>query len=166
MNIFAVDENPELAAKSLCDQHIVKMPIETCQMLSTFLHRWNISAPYKPCYQNHPCNIWLLHTKENFIWLLKHGDALCHNYKVRFRREHKCESVLKIITVQFFDAYRKEIIKYQFKGLTPFAQAMPPKYKSANAIQSYRKYYIHEKLPFARYRHSPKPEWVNEALCS
>ena len=33
MNIFVVDENPDVAAKQLCDQHVVKMPVENCQML-------------------------------------------------------------------------------------------------------------------------------------
>lgn len=166
MNIFVVDENPEIAAESLCDQHIVKMPIETCQMLSTFLHRWGIFAPYKPCYQHHPCNIWLQHTQENFLWLLTHGNALCKNYTARYKRKHKCEEVLETISLQFFDALRLKKIRYQLRGLTPFALAVPPKYKTENPVESYRKYYIYEKLPFARYSHSQKPEWATEILCS
>ncbi len=34
MNIFVLDANPEIAAKMLCDKHIVKMPLETAQLLS------------------------------------------------------------------------------------------------------------------------------------
>ena len=37
MNIFVVDKNPKIAARSLCDQHVVKMLIENCQMLSAVL---------------------------------------------------------------------------------------------------------------------------------
>ena len=35
MNIFVVDEDPRVAAKSLCDKHVVKMIVESGQMLST-----------------------------------------------------------------------------------------------------------------------------------
>ena len=35
MNIFFLDENPQKAAQSLCDKHVVKMVLETAQMCST-----------------------------------------------------------------------------------------------------------------------------------
>lgn len=35
MNIFALDNNPILAAESHCDQHLNKMILESCQMLMT-----------------------------------------------------------------------------------------------------------------------------------
>ena len=34
MNIFVTDPDPTVSAKVLPDKHIVKMPLETCQMLS------------------------------------------------------------------------------------------------------------------------------------
>ena len=34
MNIFVTDESPWKSAKVLPDKHIVKMPLETCQMLA------------------------------------------------------------------------------------------------------------------------------------
>ena len=34
MNIFVTDPSPTLSARCLPDKHIVKMPLETCQMLS------------------------------------------------------------------------------------------------------------------------------------
>ena len=39
MNIFYRSKCPKKAAESLCDQHIVKMPLETAQILST-AHRF------------------------------------------------------------------------------------------------------------------------------
>ena len=33
MNRFIVDYHPEAIAKALCDQHVVKMPLEEAQML-------------------------------------------------------------------------------------------------------------------------------------
>ena len=35
MNIFAINENPIVAAQEQCDKHVVKMIVESAQMLST-----------------------------------------------------------------------------------------------------------------------------------
>ena len=35
MNIFVVDDCPEKSARSLCDKHVVKMILESAQMMST-----------------------------------------------------------------------------------------------------------------------------------
>ena len=34
MNIFVTDPDPVVSAQCLPDRHVVKMPLETCQMLS------------------------------------------------------------------------------------------------------------------------------------
>lgn len=53
MNIFILDTDPIVAAKYLCDKHIVKMAVESCQLLSTALPQ--DKAPYKHTHINHPC---------------------------------------------------------------------------------------------------------------
>ena len=35
MNIFVLDMNPKTAAQLQCDKHVVKMIVESAQMLST-----------------------------------------------------------------------------------------------------------------------------------
>ena len=35
MNIFILDHNPKIVAQSQCDKHVVKMIVESAQMLST-----------------------------------------------------------------------------------------------------------------------------------
>ena len=35
MNIFFLDKDPKIAAQLQCDKHVVKMILETAQMLST-----------------------------------------------------------------------------------------------------------------------------------
>ena len=35
MNIFVLDRNPTIAAQQMCDKHVVKMIVESAQMLST-----------------------------------------------------------------------------------------------------------------------------------
>ena len=96
MNIFVTDPSPTLSARCLPDKHIVKMPLETCQMLSIVcskkwghdygeLHRIN-GEPYKTekgAFRNHPCTIWANQCLENTWWLLAHGLALCNEYSWR-----------------------------------------------------------------------------------
>ena len=83
MNIFVTDPSPTLSARVLPDKHIVKMPLETCQMLSIVcskewghgygkLHRLD-GKPYKTekgAFRNHPCTIWANACLENTWWLL------------------------------------------------------------------------------------------------
>ncbi len=108
MNIFVTDPSPTLSARVLPDKHIVKMPLETCQMLSIVcskkwghgygeLHRIN-GEPYKTekgAFRNHPCTIWANQCLENTWWLLAHGLALCNEYSWRYGKIHSCEKTLE-----------------------------------------------------------------------
>ena len=40
MNIFVTDRCPVQSARNLPDKHIVKMPLETCQMLAIIYSDW------------------------------------------------------------------------------------------------------------------------------
>ena len=42
MNIFVLDESPVTSAQMQCDKHIVKMPLETAQMLCSVWHRYGV----------------------------------------------------------------------------------------------------------------------------
>ena len=90
MNIFHVDTDPKICAEQMCDKHVVKMVIETAQLLSTAhrivdgkeykgktksnrnIKRWlhpdseMETKLYKACHVNHPSTIW---TRETFIKL-------------------------------------------------------------------------------------------------
>ena len=44
MNRFLIEDQPDAIAKSLCDQHIVKMPLEEAQMLCTAI--WHHAPEY------------------------------------------------------------------------------------------------------------------------
>ena len=60
MNIFILDESPIISAQMQCDKHIVKMPLETAQMLCSVWHRYGQAdrVPYKEAHRNHPCTLW------------------------------------------------------------------------------------------------------------
>lgn len=151
MNIFVLDRDPVEAARQQCDQHVVKMCLETAQMLCTALRHHGVESEYKSSHINHPCNIWARETRSNFLWLCDHGIELCREYTCRYRKMHKSESV--IWTAKWHSD------KVPEGPLTEFAQAMPELYKSECAVSAYRNYYRGEKTSFATWKRN-KPEWL------
>lgn len=152
MNIFVLSKNPILAAQMQCDKHVVKMILESAQMLSTIQSKHGISTKYKPTHINHPCTIWAGTTQSNYRWLLTHAKALCEEYTKRYNKIHACQElidgVLSFVPTQIPDS-----------GLTDFVQAMPDKYKQEDPVQAYRDYYIGEKNSFAKWKLGNQPEW-------
>lgn len=161
MNIFVVDYNPIVSAKSLCDKHVVKMIVEGCQMLSTIHHIGGSTNPklFKPSFHNHPCTIWARQTSDNYYWLADHTLYLSFEYNKRYNKVHKCHDLCEM----FVDDYPKYI---PMGELTPFAQAMPDKYKNEDPIIAYRNYYIYEKSRFAKWKYTDPPTWYLEGICN
>ena len=95
MNIFVTDSDPIKSAQFLDNKRVIKMILESAQMLSTALHFYGVEAPYKSTHVNHPCNIWCRSNKSNYGWLLKHFKALCEEYTFRYNKVHKCEQYFK-----------------------------------------------------------------------
>jgi hypothetical protein len=85
VNIFATDPNPAISAIALDDKRLVKMVLETAQILST---AYPGITTYKPTHSNHPCVAWANADITNARWLIEHGFALAYEYSRRFCREH------------------------------------------------------------------------------
>ncbi|XGA08532.1 MAG: pyrimidine dimer DNA glycosylase/endonuclease V [Wolbachia endosymbiont of Xenopsylla cheopis] len=100
MNILILDKDPIIAAQMLCDKHVVKMPLETAQLLcSVFWVSLNnqislSQIPYKLTHHNHPCSIWSRQSQANFSWLVDYGIAICKEYSFRYNKIHKSEKVI------------------------------------------------------------------------
>ena len=73
--IFILDKDPINVAKIQCDKHVIKMCLETAQMLCSIFEPG--IAPYKRTHYNHPCSKWIRESKDNYKWLIKHDKALC-----------------------------------------------------------------------------------------
>ena len=157
MNIFVLDSDPVISAQMMCDKHVVKMIVETAQMLSTIKKANGQDAPYKPTHAKHPCTVWAGQTKQNYKWLYDHGIALCNEYTVRYGKIHKCEE-------HFHTCFEHIPDTLSDIGLTTFAQAMPDQYRQENTIEAYRQYYIHEKARFAKWKNSEVPNWFVEEI--
>ena len=145
MNIFVLHTNPFIAAEWHCDKHIVKMPLETAQMLCTVNHRFGAPARYKPCHQRHPCTLWAGETTENYQWLWQLGLALCAEYSYRYGKTHASEAVIRELETP--------PPGLPVGDLTQFAQAMPDEYKHpTDATVAYQTYYIHAKARIAQWQ--------------
>jgi len=156
MNIFVLDKNPFNAAKFHIDKHVTKMIVESAQMLSTAHHVLDGEKPgiYKISNKNHPCNIWLRQSLQNYEWLVDLSLGLVEEYKIRYgNKHHKTEDVL-INLIHPPDNINS-------LGITEFAQAMPDEYKNTCTVTAYRNYYMHEKQSFAAWK-IQKPYWWKE----
>ena len=96
MNIFALDSNAELCARYHCDQHAIKMILESVQLLCTALNKKGFTTPYKSTHAKHPCVLWVESSYDNFQWLVSLTEALNAEYRYRFSRseDHKSMEVL------------------------------------------------------------------------
>lgn len=157
MNIFVLDRNIEQCARYHCDQHVVKMILESVQMLCTALNKKGMTTPYKSTHVKHPCVLWVEHSFNNFLWLKDLALALNSEYRYRFDKtvDHRSISVLDDIADYSYESH----------GLTEFAQAMPDEYKvENNPVLAYRRFYIGEKMHFAKWTKRRVPMWVRDPV--
>ena len=141
MNIFYLDKCPEKAARLQYNKHVVKMILESAQMLCTAHHcimGEDADVPYKPAHRNHPSTIWARQSGENYTWLYRHMMELGREYEKRYGKKHlsiiKCEDPLSILPGGILET-----------GLTKMPQCMPDECKDECSIQAYWNYYIGEK---------------------
>ena len=164
MNIFFLHYKPKRCAKYHVDRHVVKMILETAQLLCTAIilisgkTKEELNLPCKQTHINHPCAKWARKNKENWLWLQQLGIELCKEYTFRYEKKHKLEDA--IINLQVPELPDEE---FEFPP-----QAMPDEYKDEDTIQAYRNYYIHGKkhLHYWSKRHAWKnrkmPRFVRE----
>jgi len=151
MNIFVLSKDPCEAAKMQCDKHVVKMILESTQLLSTALWLNNEHGPYKPTHVRHPCTLWTAKSLSNWLWLHTHAQALSKEYTFRYAKIHACDKIISNMT---------KPTTINDLGLTPWAQAMPKQYKNDDVVKAYRTYYIKDKVHLAAWRRNrPPPIW-------
>ena len=147
MNIFVLDTNPAIAAQLHLDKHVVKMPLETAQILSTIC-----GGPYRPTHRNHPCTVWARQSKDNYHWLVQLGFELCKEYSRRYSKRHKCKDVIEQLK------FAPDFIPDGER--TPFVQAMPDECKRDNAVEAYKTYYRLHKRSIASWKNRDVPEFM------
>ena len=181
MNIFVLDKDPYVSATMMCDKHVVKMILESCQLLSTAHHVldgkqlikiskngrtlhtyekdvFHKSTTYLKCTMiNHPCNVWVRKTSGNYRWLFNHLDGLQQEYTKRYFKTH---ALMPLIYHLLW--YKPATIKDDLT-VTDFVQAMPDQYKDPDPVYAYQQYYINEKSRFAKWK-TEIPAWYTEGI--
>lgn len=161
MNIFILSKNPTEAAQLQCDKHVVKMIVESAQMLST-AHRmldgteqrrpsksgkrmskyWELPDDreqilYKAVHMGHPCTVWTMQSHMNYAWHYSHFVALCDEYTHRYDKVHSTDTKLRQILSHM-------PTNIPLTGMTPFALAMgvaPHCINKNDPVGSYREFY-------------------------
>ena len=186
MNIFYVDRDPVKAAQMMSDKHIVKMILESAQMLCTAkrvldgtpyedktkngrkIKRWRLENPneeaiiYKAGWLRHPSTQWVMKSAYNYIWLYKHMIAMNDEYKLRYNHTKDHLAVQKL----------GELLRQPPKNInvraigTDATPAMPDEcIVPGDSVASYRKYYIMKKVRFATWKAPSKmPDWFAEGV--
>lgn len=154
MNIFVLDTDPKKCAVYHNDKHVVKMILETAQLLCGSHHvtESQYEIPYKLSHKNHPCSIWVRECIENYIWLCDLGLELCEEYTYRYGKRHKSQDIIEWCLINTPNIPTNG-------DITPFALAMPDECKVGTAIDSYRAYYMVEKRNLASWKNRQTPEW-------
>jgi len=172
MNRFIIDHHPDDIARQLCDQHIVKMPLEEAQMLCTTV--WQ-HAPeyaeahelYKPAYHKHPCTIWAGESRANFTYAFNLYTSMLCEYNHRYGKWHGAgnpSTTNALARPQHIIAARDFIPDGE---LTPHPQCFSGhddcKTDEDWPITAYRAFYIVDKMRFARYNKGrDMPTWMKE----
>lgn len=181
MNLFILDQDPDTAARLQCDKHVVKMVVESAQMLST-THRvldgieilrpsksgktnqkyWRLTGDreeflYSAVHVGHPCTQWTMESTTNYGWHLVHFVALCDEYTYRYGKVHKSSELIP---------HLMQLPRNIKEGpLTPFRLAMgsnPECMHEGDPVRSYREFYQTKQERFAmNWTNRPIPEWFN-----
>ena len=159
MNIFYLHRDPRVAARYHNDKHVVKMILESAQMLSTAHRELDGDVDdviYRSTHKNHPSTKWARESYQNYMWLFDLFVALCEEYTHRYGKTHLTDTKLREV---LRSAPRSIDRSRQF---TQPPQCMPEGYKlEGNSIEAYRNYYMGEKSGFAKWSKRRKPLWWN-----
>lgn len=178
MNIFFLALNPRECAEMHADKHVVKMILESAQLLCT-AHRlidgteglivsasgrmkkyWALgdveldTQLYAATHVNHPSALWARNSKHNYLWLYDLFVALLGEYTHRYGKVHASDR----LRVCLGSPPQNIECSLQFEPPWP---AMPDEYKVAgDVIQSYRSYYLGAKRHLLKWKNRDPPEWV------
>ena len=167
MNIFFLSLDPSEIASMSCDQHVVKIQLEICQMLYTAWHFSNEDtyvaehAPptkdgsrrgYRPAHPKHPMTMWVASSLDNYMYACTIGIALTLEYTRRYGKVHTCARHLMWLWdhhPSHFEKRHSETAYYSEEGIP---ECMPEQYRGSSIVDAYQLYYMVEKMSFARYK--------------
>lgn len=163
MNIFALDEDTQLAAQAHVDKHVVKMITEYAQLLSS-AHHVTQSPIRQSCmhlaFENHPSAKWTRASFRNYEWLFSLYTALHDEFKFRYGKGHA--SYLN------YAQALSQTPKLPDRRLMPVFLAMPdhlklnPPTDFAGSVERYRQYYREHKQHLHSWKKRTPPAWLKD----
>jgi hypothetical protein len=157
MNIFFLDQRPDVCAQAHFDKHVVKMCIEYAQLLSTAHHvlgsDQSSSTLYKRCYENHPSAIWVRKSPEHYRWLYRLLKCLLDEYTYRYGKVHSTQRLLPLLE-------KLPWYKSHQAGWVDPPQCMPEVFQTDDTVQAYRAYYrLGKSRSMNNWRKRERPTW-------
>jgi hypothetical protein len=168
MNIFFLSRKTRQCARWHCDKHVVKMILESTQLLYTAHHEHGgthmiqVSAPvcastgnrgYRSTHKNHPSALWTRASLAHYYWLISLAKDLVLEHEFRFapKKPHACLEHL-----EWLEQNPPPDLE-ETRWIRDPTPAMPDEYKSEDVLESYRKYYSVAKKDLLKYtkRHLP-----------
>jgi hypothetical protein len=153
LNIFLLDTDIVKCAQYHCDKHVVKMPIEYAQLLSTALIHLGREAPYLKTHENHPCAVWARLHNGNYTYLYDLAMALGDEYTYRYGRVHASTEALYSMPRLLDD-------KPLERSPLPNCTSIKADYPQLNLVDKYRLYYLRDKAHILTFKDREEPEWM------
>lgn len=172
MNIFVTSSYPDLSAQVLPDRHIVKMPIESAQMLAIAFHEYGYGTlpkkdgtPYdvsSKSRRNHPCTKWVIDHPAHMLWLIRHAQSLCTEYTLRYNKVHSTITAIQRAAIVMEN---KGHLPFHYSTDLKFVRSMPDDLKYDNSIDTptaYKKFLNTKPWVTHNYLKLPerKPDWI------
>lgn len=193
MNTFILSTDPTEAARFHCNKHVVKMILESAQMLCAahWIHllaskgksiddfktmraaqAWayenfdkSVQPPWKMSHLRHPCTKWTSENASNYGWQMRLCRSLLDEYRRRYApKTHKTEHEYKWLAKNY-------PLNIKDDPLSNFPVCMKEDFKIYNndgtldVVKSYRNYYIKDKSRFAKWEPRTKePQWYQEGI--
>lgn len=161
MNIFYTDADPKISAIHLPDKLVIKMPLESAQILCTALHLvHNIKTQYKPTHKNHPSVQWATKSYQNWMWVYQHGLALAEEYKARYNKpSHASQAVMIACKAEVDKIPEQDLALWKAGNFFEPPKCMPEPYKHITTTTlAYQTYLQKEKAYYATWKRN-KPTW-------
>jgi len=155
MNIFFTSPCPVESAKFLDTKRVNKMILESAQLLSTALRENGYEGDiYKSTHRNHPSTVWARQSRDNYIWLLRHFEALAKEYHARRGKWHKSYITL-------YNTLSNAVSYIPEGKLTPFANCAAREdlgisYKHLEDVHQAYKLYLNERWDLDK----KEPTWI------
>lgn len=159
MNVFAPSACPDQSARELCNRHVVKMALETAQILSTVAHAHDVpfAGRYRPTHRHHPCTVRCLDLDDYVRWTAAHGLALGREYTYRYGKRHRSA----VVIASAIDALELDV-EAPF-SVADWPLAMPDEHKQPCPHASYRSYLARKYADWPRpaaWTVRQRPGWV------